>query len=261
MQRMMRNLILGNIIKRILQSPISNRVTLGQATPNRSILKLINPRPLKSLPPRTSINHTIGIQCLQSTLEWFHLAHLVVLFNILLPQVGTILCIIASLVSNGNTLGTEYFGLESIKLLNLTQEIHSLREEVEGIHNHNLGCSILEISHAVQKVGDDDISGNHGIGKYSVTVVLNGNFQGEHGLFLEVLEAHFFGFGNVGFLVKDFFVIGHTEGRGEFGVGDSSVGAGGDGVSGWGKGRDGGCSEEDGGDGGGVGFHDDCCWG
>jgi len=63
-------------------------------------------------------------------------------------------------------------------------------------------------------VGDDHISGNEGVGENGIAVVLAGDFEGEHGLFFEVFETHFFGFGNVGFLVEYFAIVGHGEGGG-----------------------------------------------
>mmetsp|Transcript_3216 Transcript_3216/g.7088 ORF Transcript_3216/g.7088 Transcript_3216/m.7088 type:complete len:428 (+) Transcript_3216:32-1315(+) len=214
MKRMVRNFILGNIIKGIFQRPIRDRIAFGQPSPNRSILKLINPRPLKSLPPRPSINHTIGIQSLETPLEWLHLANLIVLFNVFLPKIGSVLLIVGSLISHGNTLGTKDFGFESVKVLNFTEELHSFGEEMEGVHHHDLGLSVLQISHTVKEVGDDGISRNQGVGEDGIAVVLDGDFESKHGLFFEVFETHLFGLGDEGFLVKDFGVIGHLEGGG-----------------------------------------------
>mmetsp|Transcript_6238 Transcript_6238/g.10302 ORF Transcript_6238/g.10302 Transcript_6238/m.10302 type:complete len:215 (+) Transcript_6238:676-1320(+) len=214
MERMVGDLVFGNVIKCILQSPVSKRVALGQSTSNGGILELINPRPLKSLPPRSSVNHTISVASLQSPLERLNLAHLIILLNVLLPKIGTELGIVRRLVSHRHALGTEDLGLESVKFLNLPQEVHGLGKKVEGINDHNLGHAVLQISHAVEQVRDDGITGNQGVGENGIAVVLASDFKGEHGLFLEVLEAHFFGFGDEGFLIEDLgIVVRHGECR------------------------------------------------
>lgn len=73
---------------------------------------------------------------------------------------------------------------------------------MEGIDDHDLAFAILEVSHAVQKVGDDNVTGNHRVGKYSIFVVFTTDLQRVHGLFFQVLETHFLRFGNELFLVK-----------------------------------------------------------
>lgn len=85
---------------------------------------------------------------------------------------------------------------------------------MEGVHHHDLGLSVLQISHTVKEVGDDGISRNQGVGEDGIAVVLDGDFESKHGLFFEVFETHLFGLGDEGFLVKDFGVIGHLEGGG-----------------------------------------------
>lgn len=138
-------------------------------------------------------------------------------------------------------------------LLDLPQELHGLGEEVEGVHDHDLGLSALEVAHAVEEVGDDDVSGDEGVGEDGVAVVFDGDFEGEHGLFFEVFEAHFFGLGDEGFLVEDFGLrggVGHEEGGG---AGGAEEGQGG--LVGGGEGRGRVDGQGEGGDGGGVGFH------
>jgi len=76
---------------------------------------------------------------------------------------------------------------------------------VESVDAHDCAfAAVLEVSHAVEQVGDDDITGNHGIGENSVSVVLARNFEGVHGLFLQMLQTHLLGFGNELFLVELF---------------------------------------------------------
>jgi len=105
----------------------------------------------------------------------------------------------------------------------------------------------------MKHVSNDGITGNHRIGEDSIAVVLARNFKREHGLFLKMLEAHFFGFGNVGFLVED-LIVGHGQsgGLGEGGGGMTGAGEGLDG-EGRGEARDGGGAEDGGCDGCGVG--------
>mmetsp|Transcript_9173 Transcript_9173/g.13734 ORF Transcript_9173/g.13734 Transcript_9173/m.13734 type:complete len:237 (+) Transcript_9173:784-1494(+) len=202
MQRMVGNLVLGNVIKGILEGPVSDGVALGKTTSDGRVFELIDPCALKSLPPGTSVDHAIGAQSLESTLEGLDLAHLVVLLDVLLPKVGSVFCVVSGLVTDGDALRAEYLGLEIIRLLDLLQELHGLGEEVERIDDHNLALSIGQVSHAVKQVGNDAVTSDHGVGEDGVSVVLDGDFEGEHGLFLQILEAHFLGFSDELFLVE-----------------------------------------------------------
>ena len=148
MKWVVRNFILSNVVEGIFQSPIRNRIALGQTSADGSILKLIYPRPLKSLPPCPSINHTISIQSLEASLERFHFANLVVLFNVFLPKIELIMSmnkkrffVKGCFVANRDAFGTEDFGFKAIVFFDFTKELHRFREEVEGIDNHNLGLT------------------------------------------------------------------------------------------------------------------------
>mmetsp|Transcript_21353 Transcript_21353/g.32549 ORF Transcript_21353/g.32549 Transcript_21353/m.32549 type:complete len:237 (+) Transcript_21353:2241-2951(+) len=202
MQRMVGYLVLGNVIKGILEGPVSDGIALGKSTSDGRVFELIDPRALESLPPGTSVDHAIGTQSLESTLEGLDLAHLIVLFDVLLPKIGSVLSVVSRLVADGDALRAEYLRLEIIRLLDLLQELHGLGEEVEGIDDHHLTLSIRQVSHAVKQVGDDAVTSDHCVGEDGVSVVLDGDFEGEHGLFLQMLEAHFLGFGDKLFLVE-----------------------------------------------------------
>mmetsp|Transcript_81129 Transcript_81129/g.148057 ORF Transcript_81129/g.148057 Transcript_81129/m.148057 type:complete len:211 (+) Transcript_81129:355-987(+) len=140
------NLVLGNVLEGVLQSPVGQWIALGQTSTNGGILKGVNPSPLKALPPGAAIDHAVSFQCLEAALERFHLAHLVVLLNVLLPQVGTILLVVRSFVPARYTLGAEDFPLEAIEFFKLTDELHGLIEEMESVNHHDLDFAILEVA-------------------------------------------------------------------------------------------------------------------
>mmetsp|Transcript_10767 Transcript_10767/g.25485 ORF Transcript_10767/g.25485 Transcript_10767/m.25485 type:complete len:233 (-) Transcript_10767:277-975(-) len=205
MERVVGNFVLGNVVEAIFESPVGQRIALGKSSSNRGVLEKIDPSTFESLPSGTSVDHAVSLESLESTLEGFDLADTVVLFNVLLPQIGTVTLVVGSLVSNRDSFGAEHFGVESVEIFDFLEEFHGFREQVEGINNHDFALgAILEVSHAVEQVCDDNISSNHGIWEDGVTVVLARNFEGVHGLLLQVLQSHFLGFGNELFLVELF---------------------------------------------------------
>ena len=70
---------------------------LGEAATNRGVLEEVNVRTLEALPPGAAVDHHIGLAGLEATLERLHLAHLVVLVDVDLPQVGAELGVILGL--------------------------------------------------------------------------------------------------------------------------------------------------------------------
>ena len=205
MKRVVRDFVLGNVVEAIFESPVGQRIALGKSSSDRSILEKIDPGTFKSLPSGTSIDHTVGVQGLESTLEGFDLAYTIVLFDVFLPQIDTVSLVVSTLVSDRDSFGAEDLGLESVEFLDFLKESHGFREQVEGIDTHDRAfVAVLQISHAVEQVGDDDITGNHRIREDGVFVVLARNFEGVHGLFFQVLQTHFLRFGNELFLVELF---------------------------------------------------------
>mmetsp|Transcript_39847 Transcript_39847/g.96159 ORF Transcript_39847/g.96159 Transcript_39847/m.96159 type:complete len:213 (-) Transcript_39847:190-828(-) len=199
---MVGDVVLGDVIECILQSPVRQWVALGKTTTDGCILEQVDPCTFESLPPCTSVDHTVRVQCLQSTLERFDLTDTVILFDVLLPKVSSIPLVVCSLVSNGDTLSTEDLGLEVIKVFNFFQEIHSFGEQVEGIDDHDFAFSVLEVPHPMQQVCNDDITRDHGIGENSIVEVFTTDLQGVHGLFLQMFETHLFRFSNELFLIE-----------------------------------------------------------
>mmetsp|Transcript_154655 Transcript_154655/g.273161 ORF Transcript_154655/g.273161 Transcript_154655/m.273161 type:complete len:211 (-) Transcript_154655:501-1133(-) len=146
MQWMVWDLVLGNVFESILQGPVSKWVALGQATTDGCILESVDPCTLETLPASAAVDHAIRLKGLQATLERFHFADLVVLLDVLLPQVGTILLVVRSFVPARYTLGAEDFPLEAIEFFKLTDELHGLIEEVEGVNKHDFDLSVLEVA-------------------------------------------------------------------------------------------------------------------
>mmetsp|Transcript_53260 Transcript_53260/g.80793 ORF Transcript_53260/g.80793 Transcript_53260/m.80793 type:complete len:422 (-) Transcript_53260:187-1452(-) len=190
-QRVVRDLVLGNVVEGIFKSPVGDGVALGESTSDGGVLEKVDPSTLESLPPCSSVDHAVGVKSLESALERLDLADAIVFLNVLLPEISAVSLVVGCLVTNGDSFGAENFGLEAIELLNFLQELHCLGEQVEGVDAHDGALAVLEVSQAVQQVGDDDISSDHSIGEDSTLVVLASNFKGKHGLFLQVLQTHF----------------------------------------------------------------------
>lgn len=132
--------------------------------------------------------------------------------DVLLPEIGAVLLVIGSLVTDRDAFGAEDLGLEAVEVLDFSQELHGLGEEVERVDDHDGALSILKVAHAVQKVSNDNVTGNHGVREDGIFVVLASDLEGKHGLLFQVLQPHFLGFGNELFLVEPFF--GHFQASG-----------------------------------------------
>ena len=197
--------MLGNVVEAIFESPVGQRIALGESSSDGGILEKIDPGTLKSLPSGAAVDHAVSVQGLESTLEGFDLADAIVLLNIFLPQISSVSLVVTILVSDRDSFCAEYLGLESVVIFDFLKEFHGLGEQVEGIDAHDGALvTVLQVSHAVKQVGNDDVTGNHGIRENGVSVVLARNFEGVHGLFLQVFQTHFLGFGDELFLVELF---------------------------------------------------------
>jgi hypothetical protein len=211
-KRMVGNFVLGDVVEGVLKGPVGDGVALGKSSTNGGIFELVDRGTFKSLPSRSAVDHAVGVEGLESALERFDLADAVVLLDVLLPEIDTVPLVVGSLVTDRNTFGAEDLGLEPVELLDFFQEIHGLGEEVESVDDHDLALAVRKVAHAVQKVSDDNISGNHGIGEDGVIVVLARDLEGKHGLLFQVLQSHFLGVGDVFLLVEH--VFGHFQTRG-----------------------------------------------
>mmetsp|Transcript_14422 Transcript_14422/g.33555 ORF Transcript_14422/g.33555 Transcript_14422/m.33555 type:complete len:243 (+) Transcript_14422:656-1384(+) len=201
----MRNFVLRDVIEAIFESPVRQGIAFSKSSSNGCILEKVNPGTLKSLPSCATIDHTVGIQGFESSLERFNFADAIVLFDVFLPQIDTVSFVVGSLVSNRDSFSAENFGLESVEFFDFLEEFHGLREQVEGVNAHDLAfVAVLQVSHAVEQVGDDDVTSNHGIWENCILIVLTRNFQRVHSLFFQVFQTHFLRFSNELFLVKLF---------------------------------------------------------
>mmetsp|Transcript_27805 Transcript_27805/g.64401 ORF Transcript_27805/g.64401 Transcript_27805/m.64401 type:complete len:216 (-) Transcript_27805:309-956(-) len=148
-KRMVRNLVLCDVVKCILKCPVGNRVAFSKAASDGSILKEIDPRTFCSLPACSAIDHAVSFESLEPTLEGLNLTDTIILVNVLLPQVRSVLGVVRGLVSDRDTLCAENFRFEIIVLFDLLQELHRLWEEMESVNDHNLALAILEVPHSV----------------------------------------------------------------------------------------------------------------
>ena len=115
----MGDIVLGDVVEGVLKGPVRKGIALGKASTNGGILKLIDPGALESLPTGPAVDHAVGVEGLEAALEGLDLADLVVLLNVLLPEVGAVLRVVAVLVADIDALGAEHFGLEAIMILDL----------------------------------------------------------------------------------------------------------------------------------------------
>ena len=81
---------------------------------------------------------------------------------------------------------------------------------MKGINDHNLGLSVLQVSKASQKIGNDTVARNHGIGKDGIAIVLAADFERIHGLLFEVRESEFLALDVELFLVEC-LVVRHVD--------------------------------------------------
>ena len=65
MQRVVGHLVFGDVVKGVLEGPISDGVALSQPTSDGSVFELVD--------------HAVGVGRLETPLEGFHLAYLVAL--------------------------------------------------------------------------------------------------------------------------------------------------------------------------------------
>mmetsp|Transcript_20589 Transcript_20589/g.60136 ORF Transcript_20589/g.60136 Transcript_20589/m.60136 type:complete len:217 (-) Transcript_20589:79-729(-) len=197
---MVRDLVLGDVVEGVLKGPVGDGVHLGQATADGRVLEQVDVGPLEALPPSPAVDHHVGLESLESTLKWLNLADLVVLLNVLLPQVRAELLVVHGLVRAA--LGLEHLSLEAVELFDLLQELHGLGKEVEGVDHHDLGLARLEVPEAVEQVSDHAVTSNHRVGEDRVLMVLHGQLEGVHGLLLQVRQAHVLGLLDRGFHVE-----------------------------------------------------------
>mmetsp|Transcript_34870 Transcript_34870/g.80641 ORF Transcript_34870/g.80641 Transcript_34870/m.80641 type:complete len:267 (-) Transcript_34870:2-802(-) len=224
---MVQDLVFGDVVEGILEGPVGDGIALSQSSADGGVFELVDGGPLESLPPRASVHHAVGAQGLQSPLERFHLAHFVVLLDVLFPQVRAVPGVVSGLVAHGDALGAEDLGFEVVGRLQLAEEGDGFVEEMEGVHHHHLALSAGQVAHAVEEMGDHHVAGDHGVGEDGVAVVLHAYFEGTHGLFLQMLQTHLFGFGDVLFLVEDFRHGQTRDGRRAAAAADSESRSGG----------------------------------
>ena len=110
--RVVRHLVLGDVVEGVLERPVRDRVALGQATADGRVLELVDPRALEPLPAGAAVDHAVGVERLQAALEGLDLADLVILLDVLLPQVGAVLLVVRRLVTRRNALGAEDLGMK-----------------------------------------------------------------------------------------------------------------------------------------------------
>ena len=95
---------------------------------------------------------------------------LVVLLDVDLPEVCAELLVILGLVLAA--LSLEDLGLEAVVLLDGGEELHGLREKVEGVDDHDLGLAVLEDVEAREEVRDHAVSRDHRVREHHVLVVI-----------------------------------------------------------------------------------------
>jgi hypothetical protein len=179
-----------DVIEDVLEGPVGERVALGEAAANGRVLELVDPRALEALPARAPVDHAVRVERLEAALEGLDLADLVVLLNVLLPQVGAVLGVVTVLVEQRHALRGEDLRLEVVLLLDRLEEGERLVEEVEGVDDHDLALARLEVAQLAQQVRDHAVARDHRVREDRVVKVLARRLKREHRLLLEVLEAH-----------------------------------------------------------------------
>lgn len=77
-KRVVGDFVLGDVVESVLKSPVSDGVALGKSSADGGIFELVDPGTFKSLPSCSAIDHAVGVEGLESSLEWFDFANSVV---------------------------------------------------------------------------------------------------------------------------------------------------------------------------------------
>merc|ERR1719428_334852 len=108
MERVMQDLVHGNVIEGVLKGPVRNRIAVTEATCLPGRLVDVQPSSLVSLPSGPACDDDLCSHVFEPSLEWLDLANSVVLLDVrlVLPVMMTSAPMSLSPLWNGSTLQT-----------------------------------------------------------------------------------------------------------------------------------------------------------
>lgn len=187
------NLVVSDVIKSIFKGPVGNWVNVSSTTCLLRSFEDINPCSLISLPSSSSSDHSLTLEVSEPSQEWLNLADLVVLFDILLPKVGSVLFIklFLSLISISlDTLSHGNMSFEFVMLFDLLDKVKSFVKKMQCVHEQH--WDLIKKSQSRDQVGDDDVTSNQSIWENNLSTRINSLFDGIHCLFLKMSKSHLF---------------------------------------------------------------------
>ena len=122
----MGDLVVSDVVESVFKSPVSDWVHVTSATCFLGGLEDVDPSSIVSLPASSTSDHDLAVKIVKTSDEWLNLAYLIVLFDVNLPEIGSILLIVLrlGLVSiSGHTFSHGDVSLEFVFLFDNIDEI------------------------------------------------------------------------------------------------------------------------------------------
>lgn len=187
------DLVVGDVVECVFQSPVSDWVHVTSASCFLGGLEDVDEGSLVSLPPGSTSDHDLAVEIVEASDEWLDLAYLVVLFDINFPEIGSVLLveILLGLVSiAGDTLSHGDVSLEFVFLLDNINKIESFFEKMEGVHEED--WDLFEETKSGDKVGKNDVTSYQSIREYYLSTRVNSLLYGIHCLLLKMGKSLLF---------------------------------------------------------------------
>jgi hypothetical protein len=122
----MGDLVVRDVVKGVLKCPVSDWVHVTSAACFLGGFEDVDPSSIVSLPASSTSDHDLTVEIVEASDEWLNLAYLIVLFDINLPEIGSVFLVVLSLglVSvSGYTFSHGDVSLEFVFLLDDIDEI------------------------------------------------------------------------------------------------------------------------------------------
>lgn len=192
-ERVVQNLVMSDVVERIFEGPMSERVAVAKPAFSSRSLKHIDPSPLGSLPSGSTSDDDLCLEILKTSLERLYFADLVVLADVSLPKIGTVNLIkhiLGFLAFAIDALSHREVSFKTVSALNVVHESESLVEQVESVDKEDWHLLGLEIAESIQQMGDHAVASDHGIWEHDLRSCLDCFAQCIQSLLLKMLQSH-----------------------------------------------------------------------
>ena len=122
----MRDLVVSDVVEGVFERPVSDWVYVTSGSCFLGGLEDVDPCSLVSLPASSTSDHDLAVEIVETSDEGFDLAYLIVLFDVKLPEIGSILLVVLllSLISiSGDSFSHGDVSLEFVYILDFIDEI------------------------------------------------------------------------------------------------------------------------------------------